>query len=52
MTRNGSAASLELREWRAHVDDEDDGEESVAASHAPLSFCRSQRCDEDTVKQL
>jgi hypothetical protein len=52
VTRNGSAAALELREWRAHVEDGDDDEQSVAASHAPLSFCRSQRCDEETIKQL
>ncbi|KAM0709178.1 hypothetical protein Q7P35_003214 [Cladosporium inversicolor] len=58
VTRNGSAAALELREWRAQVDDENDNEKSTvnddlpASNHAPLSFCRSQRCDEDTVKQL
>ena len=52
VTRNGSAAALELREWRAHIDDENENENLSATSHAPLTFCRYLRCDEDTVKQL
>ena len=52
VTRNGSAAALELREWRAHVDEENDNENLFATSHAPLTFCRSLRSDEDTVRQL
>jgi hypothetical protein len=58
VTRNGSAAAWELREWRTQVDDEDDDEQGTTdkqpsvSEHASLSFCRSQRSDEDTVRQL
>lgn len=58
VTRNQSVAAWELREWRMHVDDNNDEEQDTTGgnssvfSQAPLSFCRSQRCDEDTIKQL
>jgi hypothetical protein len=58
-TRNGSSAEWELREWRAHVDDEGNGDEgatdgrrSSLPDNAALGYCRSQRCDADTVSQL
>jgi hypothetical protein len=59
VTRNGSSAAWELREWRAHVadDGDDDGEATSGRraslpDNAALSYCRSQRCDADAVTQL
>lgn len=46
--RNGSPAAWELREWRTQTDDE----EGDVPAKSPLNYCRSQRCDEDTVRQL
>jgi hypothetical protein len=58
-TRNGSSAAWELREWRAYVDDDGDDDEEATGGrrsslpdNAALSYCRSQRCDADTVTQL
>ncbi|TLD05664.1 hypothetical protein E2P81_ATG10667, partial [Venturia nashicola] len=46
--RNGSPAAWELREWRTQTDDE----EVDVPTKSPLNYCRSQRCDEETVTQL